>query len=218
MGDSADFISTVRRALGREARLTAPPVPPALPEHVIRLVHTDIGLPAMFARQAAANAMGVTVLPVDDLASALIDLLKRLSCKKIALPVSKLFDALDIAGQLNTAGFEALRWDGLSADDVYEFDAGVTDVYCAIAETGSLVVRASAGHGRVLSLVPPVHIAVVQPKDLLPDLFDLMKKLEAEGTGSGTVVITGPSKTTDIEGNLVTGVHGPGAVYVFVLE
>ncbi len=218
MTSQAEFIATVRQALGRRQPLATPPVPPELPEHIIRLVQTDIGLPALFAKQAAANAMSVITLAVEDLAQRLIDLLRQLNCASVGLPVSPLLDSLDLAGQLKAAGIAAQRWDELSADAVYGLDAGVTDAWAAVAETGSLVVRANPDHGRVLSLVPPIHIAIVQPRDLVPDLLDLMYRLQREGTGSGTVLITGPSKTTDIEGNLVTGVHGPGAVHVLLLE
>ncbi len=218
MATQAEFLETIRNSLGRSSPLATAPTPPQLDERLIRLVQTDIGLPTLFARQAAGNAMGVTTLAVEDLVGGITDLLKRLSCQTIALPKSKLFDALDVADQLNAAGLTARRWDELTVDEIFTFDAGLTDVYAAVAETGSLVVRANPDHGRSLSLVPPIHLAVVQPKDLLPDLMDLMLKLEREGSGSGTVIITGPSKTTDIEGNLVTGVHGPKQVHVFVLE
>jgi L-lactate dehydrogenase complex protein LldG len=93
----------------------------------------------------------------------------------------------------------------------------VTEVTYAVAETGSLIIRATPQHGRALSLVPPVHVAVVQPKQILPDLVDLFEQLAREGADN-TVIITGPSKTADIELTLVTGVHGPGVVHVFILQ
>ena len=79
------------------------------------------------------------------------------------------------------------------------------------------LVRGSEAHGRSLSLVAPVHVAIVEPKQFLPDLVDLFEKLAAEPHPGNTVIITGPSKTADIEMTLVTGVHGPGVVQVFVL-
>ena len=52
----------------------------------------------------------------------------------------------------------------------------------------------------------------------LPDLVDLFEKVARDPLKASTILITGPSKTSDIEGNLVTGVHGPGAVQIFVLS
>ena len=97
-------------------------------------------------------------------------------------------------------------------------DCGITDVEYAIAETGSLVIRPHAGNGRGLSLVPMIHVAIVEPKNILPDLADLMEKLaEKERSRANVILIAGPSKTADIEMNVVTGVHGPNVVQVLVV-
>jgi len=61
----------------------------------------------------------------------------------------------------------------MTADEAYDFDCGVTEVDYAVAETGSVVIRHRPEHGRLLSLVPFVHVAVVDPKQLVPDLIDL---------------------------------------------
>ena len=103
----------------------------------------------------------------------------------------------------------------MTADQAYDFDAGLTEVDYAVAETGTLVIRHRPEHGRLLSLVPFVHVAIVQPKQILPDLIDLFETLAREGSGSGVSMISGPSKTADIEMNTVTGVHGPNVVKAF---
>ena len=92
------------------------------------------------------------------------------------------------------------------------------DVYAAVAETGSLVIRPNPHHGLAISLVPPIHIALVEPATIGPDLIDLLEKIRLEPHPPNVTVITGPSKTADIEGALVTGVHGPGLVQVFLVR
>lgn len=102
-------------------------------------------------------------------------------------------------------------------DALYAADAGLTDVAAAVAEDGSLVHASGSHHPRAAVLVPPRHVAVVRAEQIVPDLVDLY----ACGVGTAaaaTTVITGPSKTADIEGVLVTGVHGPGAVDVWVVD
>ena len=68
-----------------------------------------------------------------------------------------------------------------------------------------------------MSLLPPVHIAVADRSQLLPDLFDLFRQLPPEEMPSCVSLITGPSKTGDIELRLVTGVHGPGEIHVVLI-
>jgi L-lactate dehydrogenase complex protein LldG len=65
--------------------------------------------------------------------------------------------------------------------------------------------------------VPFVHVAIIERDKFLADLLDLMEILRTEGAGSGVTLISGPSKTADIEMNVVTGVHGPNVVHAFVL-
>jgi L-lactate dehydrogenase complex protein LldG len=218
MNDNADVISKVRRALGRSSPLSSPPIPPAINEPITRLVHSDIGMPDLFKKTAAANEIEVEPLRVEDLVDRLIANLKELQCHRVALPVSPLLDRLNVVKALCDAGFDTRRWDSMTLDELYDFDCGITDVYAAVAETGSIVVRASAGHGKGLSLVPEFHFAVVEPKNFVPDLVDLFEKIASEGVGSGISIISGPSKTSGIEMTLITGVHGPCKVRVFLLE
>lgn len=213
-----DVLQRVRLALGRSTPLATPPVPPAIDETVVRLVYSDVGLPELFARQARAAAMTVDLLHVEELVDRLEAFLRDNKCQTVALPSSKLLDRLDLVNQLRARGFDAKGWPDLTADETYAFDCGVTDAYGAVAETGSIVIKPTPAHGRVLSLVPPIHVAILEPKIFVSDLVDLFEKLSRDGVGSGTVLITGPSKTSDIEGQLVTGVHGPGKVHVFVLQ
>jgi L-lactate dehydrogenase complex protein LldG len=124
---------------------------------------------------------------------------------------------------------EAIQAAGIAVDDWrgdrtmaagYDAGAGVTDVRAAIAETGTLVYASDADHGRGLMLVPPIHLAVVRTRDIIPDMLDYMRQMGAANPAelpASQTLITGPSKTADIEGVLVTGVHGPGAVHVLLV-
>ncbi len=215
--EPSDVIQAVRRALGRTAPLDAPPVPPTIDEPITRLVHSDIGLPDLFAKIAKQNKMGVEMTRVEELAPTLVAFLRANNVKTIALPTSKLLAQLAIADALRKAGFDARMWETMSLDELYDIDCGLTDAWAAVAEVGALVMRGSPEHGRALSLVPPIHVAILEPKNFVPDLVDLFQKMPADQNDK-FVLITGPSKTADIEMNLVTGVHGPGVVQVFILQ
>ena len=211
-------LDRVRKALGRTQSHSSPPMPPPILEPVTRLVHCDIGLPELFATRAAANKMHVDLVSADDAAARVAAFFVAKNLKKIAMPVSRLLERLGIGAAMKSAGIEVKTWDQMTLDELYDFDASVTDVTYAVAETGSLVIKSSFQHGRAISLVPIVHVAIVEPKNCIADLLDLMEILGREGVGNNVSIITGPSKTADIEGALVVGVHGPGEVQVFVLQ
>ena len=219
--EASDVMSKVRRALGRTEPLREPPTPPAIPEHVVRLVHTDLGLPELFTKRAEENKMHVTGVSVEQLAAEVASFLRSQGCKRIAMPESAFLEKVGLYRGLKAAGLDVRKWGEVTLDEVYEVDCGVTDVYCAVAETGSLVIRSSPEHGRALSLVPNVHVAVLEPKNFVADLVDLFEKMKADRVaeaGGATHIITGPSKTADIEMNLVVGVHGPRVVQIFLLQ
>src|SRR5688572_5577009 len=97
-------------------------------------------------------------------------------------------------------------------------DVGITSADYALADTGTLVMLASPQEARLISLLPPEHIALVPRERILTGLDELFSILPkpAEQTSS-MVLITGPSRTADIEQILVRGVHGPGQITVIVV-
>lgn len=139
---------------------------------------------------------------------------------------TQVIDDIDLARKLEEKGLELLTE---TADR--EFiptaalsDVGVSGVDFALADTGTLVLLARKGQARSISLLPPVHIAVMKPEQVLSGLSDLFPLLrgEAEAEGrdlsSAITFITGPSRTADIELTLVVGVHGPQQLHVVLLD
>lgn len=95
---------------------------------------------------------------------------------------------------------------------------GITSADYALADTGSLAVLSSPAEARMISLLPPAHIAVVPADRILSGLDELFSVLpNPAGVTSAMVLITGPSRTGDIEQILVRGVHGPGEITVIVV-
>ncbi len=96
---------------------------------------------------------------------------------------------------------------------------GVTSVNYALAETGTLVLLSSREEPRLISLLPPVHIAIFSQSQILANLSELLALLPNPAElSSSMVLITGPSRTADIEQILVRGVHGPGDIYAVIVE
>ncbi len=120
---------------------------------------------------------------------------------------------------------EMLRSLGVSVRPHNDGEArvGITGVSAALAATGSLVLESGAGRHRGSSLLPDVHIALLRPEQLLPDMESWQEAQRARGypafrESSNTVIVTGPSKTADIGHQLVKGAHGPREVHVLIVE
>ncbi|HEX5873915.1 MAG TPA: lactate utilization protein [Pyrinomonadaceae bacterium] len=104
-----------------------------------------------------------------------------------------------------------------NAHDIFRFDVGISTAQAAIAETGTLILDSACERHRLVSLVPPVHIAIVNASTICDTLSDALALLRKDKEISPAVTfITGPSRTADIELTLAIGVHGPQELYVIV--
>jgi L-lactate dehydrogenase complex protein LldG len=105
------------------------------------------------------------------------------------------------------------------AAELFDYDVGVSRAQAAIAETGTLLLESESERHRLVSLVPPVHIAIVDAADICLTLGEALAAVGRGAELSPTVtLITGPSRTADIELTLAIGVHGPQELYVIVNE
>jgi L-lactate dehydrogenase complex protein LldG len=93
---------------------------------------------------------------------------------------------------------------------------GFSTALYALADTGSVVLAASPGEPRARSLLPFTHWTVVERDRILPGLDELFGRLGTD-LPSALAIITGPSRSADIEQRLAVGVHGPGDVHVLIL-
>lgn len=101
----------------------------------------------------------------------------------------------------------SLPFDVQPESDVWQAAVGVSRAVAAVAETGSVMV---AGGVRLASLAPPIHVVVVPEEAWVLRLEDAVRRLH----GQNAVLITGPSRTADIEGVMVHGAHGPRELWV----
>jgi L-lactate utilization protein LutC len=156
-------------------------------------------------------------------------LVQAKAARNVLLGKGALLDRLPLSEWLRDQGIRVTAMQDLPRDagrDVFfEADLGISGADFLVAETGSIVIRARPEEPRSLSLLPRVHIVVAERTQLVPDLFDVFAVVPIENSADGPTVlpsaitvITGPSKTGDIELRLVTGVHGPGEVHVVLIN
>ena len=104
-----------------------------------------------------------------------------------------------------------------NAADIFSYDVGISTAQTAIAETGTLVLDSADERHRLVSLVPPVHIAIVNASRICETLGEALALLRnGKELSRAVTFVTGPSRTADIELTLTVGVHGPQELYVIV--
>lgn len=177
----------------------------------------------MNARELILSRLGVGEAPLDRAPAVGPRELGRLSDDELWALFAQRLEALGggvaggevlegLAGQAVCFDADAGEWlplDARSADP-WEAEIGVTVADWAIAETASLLLSAGPGRQRLTSLTPPHHVALVRPGTMLATLDEAFARLDARTS----VLVTGPSRTADIEGVLILGVHGPGSLTV----
>jgi len=221
MTDRKTFLERVRRPLNRAYGAAPGEARPVVDEAVARLVGVSDDLTSVFIREARASGMLVHESSAATLGDDVLTVLREAKAKRIALACEAEGLVASLQTVLKHAGLTVLDGAvGGTLDQQFDCDAGLSDVVAAIAETGTLVYASSTRHSRGPSLIPPMHLAVVRREQIVADLLDYFGNLQsASGPNlpSSVALITGPSKTADIEGILVTGVHGPGTVHIFVV-
>lgn len=117
----------------------------------------------------------------------------------------------EFARNAEAAGFHVHRGEVPQIED-----AGVSQALYGLADTGSVVLAASPGEPRARSLLPVVHVSLLQEDRILPGLAALFEAV-GDDLPSALAIVTGPSRSADIEQRLAVGVHGPGEVHVVLL-
>jgi len=154
----------------------------------------------------------------DEALDLLGHVLAGLGAERVAVNAEPPLAGVDLAGR-----WPQIEWRvaGQEGDDLRAFcaaaDVGVTGVDAVLAETGTIVVSSGPGRSRLVPLLPPVHIALAPTSRLTTDLFTW-----TAGRGgampSSVTLISGPSKTADIEQTMAIGVHGPKRLIVILYQ
>ena len=203
-----NILHRVRTAVGRSAGQ-----PPADPPPVrLRIPEVDLDARiASFIRrvEALAGTACVTAEPRALVAAAI----EGKTAVASNAPFLAQCGILDLPGvQSGITDREELRAACAAAD------VGITSADYALADTGTLVMLSTPREARLVSLLPPAHIAVIPRASILTGLDELFTVLpDPAAQASSMVLITGPSRTADIEQILIRGVHGPGRITVLIV-
>jgi L-lactate dehydrogenase complex protein LldG len=168
-----------------------------------------------FKMRAEAVSAEVHRVPTKADAIEFISTFLRIEQGRAVWVAGSLLEGVDrgrLAGQ-----FPGLTFD-VTQDAAEQSKVGISQMECAIAATGTLVTDAAPVERRLASALPTIHLAVVPTDAIQPDMASALTRVSPKNSGYISM-ITGPSRTADIERVLTIGVHGPSRlVIVFVDE
>ncbi|MCL4784196.1 MAG: LUD domain-containing protein [Bryobacterales bacterium] len=205
------ILGSIRAALGRAADAPVPVPPPA------RIVVPEVSQEARTTQFLEAldglNANTFHASTPEEAISHVAGLLAGRAAIASNSPLLAELGIVSMPGVLSgVMDLETLR------EEAEARPIGITSADYALADTGTLVMLASVAEARLVSLLPPIHIALVPREKLLSGLDELLERVpKPAAVSSSMVLITGPSRTADIEQILVRGVHGPGELHVVLL-
>lgn len=200
------ILARIRTSLGRIPG-EAPPAPPPVPLHPARIPVADRAVTFSARFEALAGKVYVVETPAEA-----GDCLRAIVAGRSTIAASHPFlEACGVAsGTLEP---------GLLRQACATADVGITSADYALAATGTLVMLASPSNPRLVSLLPPAHVAILPASSILSDMDELLLTVPGSASLSSSMVfITGPSRTADIEQLLVRGVHGPGEIHAILVS
>ncbi|MDR7416704.1 MAG: LUD domain-containing protein [Armatimonadota bacterium] len=203
----SEILSRIRRALRGVQALPLPPEGP-VPEAAPYRADLQKDLVGRFVQEAARLGVRVHRSCEGELVRTVSEILRAEGARQVGVAEG----VWRLVGPLCAAGFEVG-----GVEVAREADAGLTGADWGIAETGSLVLLVGPAQDRLLSLLPPVHIALLPEDRIVADLDALFERLAPCDLPAALTFITGPSRTADIEQTLTPGVHGPGVVHVVLV-
>jgi len=209
-GPPNPLIDAVRRALGRSPAEPVPPRPEVLPPRLAGGPDDEVD---RFLREVTALSGVARRLRPADLDSLLERLVREHEIRRACLWATPLLARMEVAGRLTRLGVTIVPPDA-GMQVLAECDLGVTEADFALAETGTLGLLSSAERPRGVSLLPRIHLAFVDPVAFRADLHQVFAEAR---NAPYLVLVTGPSRTADIELTVTLGVHGPQQLHVWVV-
>jgi len=203
-------IENVAAALGRRPgdKISQRPILPA--EYELRDKEKALKL---FGEEVEKLSGEVQQILPDELEEALFDLIQRYAVKRAAIWSDAKTNQYQLKEKLTRLGIEVVPGDA-DKNALASCDLGITTVDYAIPNTGTIGLLSSPEKPKAESLLPRVHLAIMTSADLRPTLTAVLKEVKGS---CYLILISGPSRTSDIELILTLGVHGPKNLVVWII-
>lgn len=224
MIDPQDFLSYLALQLGRPTPMSVEPIEVQLPHYTLNSQEERMDI--LLKNWESLGGKGAKAKTPDEVVQALKSWFGD--------PEPQWLNSTSIVTwgelpDLAKSAFEQLQWKTYAYPSsnssrseriasIASAELGVTGVDYGIVQSGSIVLKSNSTRGRAVSLVPPRHLAFLAASQIKDELAQIMEELLKEGTPPAAIeLISGPSRTSDIEMDLSIGVHGPIEVYLVIM-
>lgn len=221
------FLNNIANKLGRSRRsgITPPNWIHKPYQHLYKgLTHED--LVQQFIASLAALNTEVSHISRTEIGTALEYVLQKFGAQSAMFWDDERLHQLELGRHLKEKKVEYRIWDSQGDERelreyVAKVDMGITYAEMGLSETGTVVLWNGGGRGRLVSLLPPIYVAILSESKIYPRLTEGVAAVHEQvsnGLPACINFITGPSRTGDIEMELAFGVHGSGKVHVILLK
>ncbi len=173
-------------------------------------------VPVFIEEALKVSAKVKTIGDKKEIPKSIEDIFRENGYRRFAIWNSQTLESLRVKELLSEKEFRAVS---NNKEELIEADVGITEADFAIADTGTLVLLTDSTKPRSVSLIPHSHIAVVESRKIVANIFELftfLPDLLSSSKPSCLTFITGPSRTADIELTLTIGAHGPKNLFVLI--
>jgi L-lactate dehydrogenase complex protein LldG len=200
-------------------------MPAIAPEELLSKFEAELDKVSGVAHRAASAA---------ELDKILSGIVRASQSDSVVLSRNPLLARLKLGDRLRAMGISVVEWPaesepsnevrGTFREACFSAAVGITGADWALAETGTLVVTSQTEGSQLASLAPPVHVALYTREQLVESLDDVLERLPLgrdpndAAAGRSVVLVTGVSRTADIEQILIRGVHGPRELHAILIE
>ncbi|OGN94454.1 MAG: iron-sulfur cluster-binding protein [Chloroflexi bacterium RBG_13_50_21] len=168
-----------------------------------------------FAKEVEALGGNFTRCTLDEVADKILEILRERSMDQL-LAWEPPYVPSSLLGELSDAGIHIIHPTGETLESSSKIRAGLTGASAGIADTGSLLILGGLGRPMTASLLPEIHIALLWEKDIFENLEQVLRQVDIRQVPAA-ILVTGPSRTADIEMTLTIGVHGPGELHILCI-
>lgn len=211
MNNKNKVIKKISSLLGNKKRHNPPDFLIKIPNNKTNRIEA---LEETFIEEVKKLSGEVSKLKIDDISRAIENLIRSNEISKVVLWTDTKTKSYKVEEELSKLKIDIV-YSQSNKMEIESCGLGITTCDYAISDTGTLVIMSTEKKSSLVSLLPPIHLVIVTLNDIVPNLESILNEIKAN---RNVVLISGPSRTADIELISTLGVHGPKKLIIWMIN